>query len=83
MREACTGAAPSGDDPLPPAARPAPGKRRPARDVPADRLVITESGINNREQVAYLRGREVNAFLVGEAFMRESDPGAKLRELFF
>jgi len=53
------------------------------RDVPADRLVVTESGINTREQVAYLRGREVNAFLVGEAFMREADPGAKLRELFF
>jgi len=53
------------------------------RDVPADRLVVTESGINTREQVAYLRGREVNAFLVGEAFMREPDPGAKLRELFF
>jgi indole-3-glycerol phosphate synthase len=53
------------------------------RDVPADRLVITESGINTREQVAYLRGRDVNAFLVGEAFMREPDPGAKLRELFF
>jgi len=51
--------------------------------VPTDRLVITESGISNREQVAYLRGREVNVFLVGEAFMRESDPCAKLRELFF
>jgi indole-3-glycerol phosphate synthase len=53
------------------------------RDIPADRLVITESGINKREQVAYLRGRDVNAFLVGEAFMREPDPGEKLRELFF
>lgn len=53
------------------------------RDVPADRLVVTESGINKREQVAYLRGRDVNAFLVGEAFMRETDPGEKLRELFF
>lgn len=53
------------------------------RDIPADRLVVTESGINTREQVAYLRGREVNAFLVGEAFMREVEPGAKLQELFF
>ncbi len=52
-------------------------------DIPADRLVVTESGINTREQVAYLRGREVNAFLVGEAFMREAEPGLKLRELFF
>lgn len=53
------------------------------RDVPSDRLVITESGINSRVQVDYLRRHEVNAFLVGEAFMREADPGAKLRELFF
>jgi len=52
-------------------------------DMPADRLVVTESGINTREQVAYLRGRDVNAFLVGEAFMREAEPGVKLRELFF
>jgi len=52
------------------------------RDMPADRLVITESGINTREQVAYLRSRDVNAFLVGEAFMREAEPGSKLRELF-
>lgn len=53
------------------------------RDIPADRLVVTESGINTREQVSYLRGRDVNAFLVGEALMREAEPGAKLRELFF
>ena len=53
------------------------------RDVPADRLVISESGINTREQVRHLRSREVNAFLVGEAFMRDPEPGAKLRELFF
>jgi indole-3-glycerol phosphate synthase len=53
------------------------------RDIPPDRLVITESGIHSREQVAYLRSRDVHAFLVGEAFMREPDPGAKLRELFF
>ena len=53
------------------------------RDVPADRLVISESGINTRNHVARLRSREVNAFLVGEAFMREPDPGVKLRELFF
>jgi indole-3-glycerol phosphate synthase len=51
-------------------------------DVPADRLVVTESGINRRGDVARLRGREVNCFLVGEAFMRSPDPGAKLAELF-
>ena len=53
------------------------------RDIPADRLVISESGINSREQVERLRHREVNAFLVGEAFMRDPDPGEKLRGLFF
>lgn len=52
-------------------------------DIPADRLVVTESGIHTREQISYLRGRDVNAFLVGEAFMREAEPGIKLRELFF
>ena len=52
------------------------------RDIPADRLVVSESGISGRDQVATLRGRNVNTFLVGEAFMREADPGAKLRELF-
>lgn len=52
------------------------------RDVPADRLVVTESGIGTREEVARLRAREVNCFLVGEAFMRSPDPGARLQELF-
>ncbi len=51
-------------------------------DVPSDRLVITESGIQHREDVARLRARDVNCFLVGEAFMRNPDPGAKLAELF-
>ncbi|MSQ69326.1 MAG: indole-3-glycerol phosphate synthase TrpC [Gammaproteobacteria bacterium] len=53
------------------------------RDLPADRLVISESGIQTREQVARLRSRAVQTFLVGEALMREPDPGAKLRALFF
>ena len=47
------------------------------------RLVITESGICTREQVQMMRSRGVNGFLVGEAFMRCSDPGAGLQELFF
>ena len=51
--------------------------------IPADRLVITESGIHVPEDVALMREANVNAFLVGEAFMRAADPGAKLRELFF
>jgi indole-3-glycerol phosphate synthase len=50
--------------------------------VPADRIVITESGIASPADVARLRSRGVNAFLVGEAFMRAPDPGAELRALF-
>lgn len=50
--------------------------------VPADRLVITESGILVRADVATMRHRGVNAFLVGEAFMRAKDPGTALVELF-
>jgi indole-3-glycerol phosphate synthase len=50
--------------------------------VPADRVLVTESGILAREDVARLRGAGVHAFLVGEAFMRAPDPGAELRRLF-
>ncbi len=50
--------------------------------IPADCIVITESGIHSRDDVALLRGRGVNAFLVGEAFMRAPDPGEALAKLF-
>jgi indole-3-glycerol phosphate synthase len=50
--------------------------------VPSDRLVIAESGILTRADVARLRQRGVNAFLVGEAFMRAAAPGPALAELF-
>ena len=46
--------------------------------LPADRLVVTESGIMGRADVQKMRAAGVNAFLVGEAFMREPDPGAAL-----
>jgi len=46
------------------------------------RLVVTESGILGREDVAKMRAAGVNAFLVGEAFMRATDPGAELARLF-
>jgi indole-3-glycerol phosphate synthase len=50
--------------------------------VPPDRLIVTESGIRTRDDVARLRGAGIDAFLVGEAFMRVPDPGAGLRALF-
>ena len=50
--------------------------------IPHDRLLVTESGILNRDDVARLRNAGVRAFLVGEAFMRAADPGAALADLF-
>jgi indole-3-glycerol phosphate synthase len=50
--------------------------------VPADRLLVTESGILGREDVLRMRAANVHAFLVGEAFMRQPDPGAALAQLF-
>ncbi|CAN5767459.1 indole-3-glycerol phosphate synthase TrpC [soil metagenome] len=51
--------------------------------VPADRLLVTESGILSREDVQRMRDAKVDAFLVGEAFMRAEDPGKALAALFF
>ncbi|MDH5823014.1 indole-3-glycerol phosphate synthase TrpC [Luteimonas sp. RD2P54] len=51
--------------------------------VPAGRRLVTESGIHAPADVARLRAAGIDAFLVGEAFMREADPGAALRRLFF
>ena len=50
--------------------------------IPADHLVVTESGIHSRDDVASMREQDVHAFLVGEAFMRSEDPGERLSELF-
>jgi indole-3-glycerol phosphate synthase len=50
--------------------------------IPAERIVITESGILNREDVALMRNQGVNAFLVGEVFMRAEEPGVELACLF-
>ncbi|MDF2466001.1 MAG: trpC [Ramlibacter sp.] len=52
------------------------------KDVPADRLVVTESGITTRDDVTKMRTAGVHAFLVGEAFMRADDPGLALADLF-
>jgi indole-3-glycerol phosphate synthase len=51
------------------------------REVPADRLLVTESGILVPADVARMRAAGVHAFLVGEAFMRADDPGAALAAL--
>ncbi|UCV27794.1 indole-3-glycerol phosphate synthase TrpC [Ferribacterium limneticum] len=50
--------------------------------IPADRIVVTESGILKPEDVALMRASKVNAFLVGEAFMRAPEPGLELGRLF-
>jgi indole-3-glycerol phosphate synthase len=50
--------------------------------VPQGTLLVTESGILERADVQAMRARGVNAFLVGEAFMRAEDPGAALQALF-
>jgi indole-3-glycerol phosphate synthase len=52
------------------------------QDVPADRLLVTESGILKSDDVRLLREAKVQAFLVGEAFMRAEDPGQALAGLF-
>lgn len=50
--------------------------------VPADRIVVTESGIFTPQDVAVMRAADVHAFLVGEAFMRAPDPGDELQRVF-
>ena len=50
--------------------------------IPVGKIVITESGIHSRDDVAAMRTHNVHAFLVGEAFMRSDDPGKKLKEFF-
>jgi indole-3-glycerol phosphate synthase len=51
-------------------------------EVPADRLIITESGIHTHEDVQLMLDNAIYTFLVGEAFMRAESPGQKMRELF-
>ena len=51
--------------------------------VPNNKTLVTESGILNRADVQLMRDNQINAFLVGEAFMRAQDPGAALSDLFF
>jgi len=50
--------------------------------LPTDRILVTESGIHTQEDVTLMRENNIHAFLVGETFMREPDPGKKLTEIF-
>jgi len=50
--------------------------------VPKDKILVTESGILGSVDVQLMRDKQINAFLVGEAFMRATDPGVALSELF-
>ena len=52
------------------------------KDLPSDRILVTESGILTPADVQKMREAKVNAFLVGEAFMRAPDPGQALADLF-
>lgn len=52
------------------------------KNVPADRLLVTESGIGSREDVKAMRDVGIHSFLVGEAFMRAKEPGEALAKLF-
>ena len=50
--------------------------------VPKEKILVTESGIATRDDVKLMRDHQINAFLVGETFMRANDPGAALNQLF-
>jgi indole-3-glycerol phosphate synthase len=50
--------------------------------VPSERILVTESGIHTRDDVLRMGAAGVNAFLVGEAFMRAPEPGEALAKLF-
>ena len=50
--------------------------------IPQDRIVVTESGIHTPSDVARMQQQGVNAFLVGEVFMKAAEPGEKLARLF-
>jgi indole-3-glycerol phosphate synthase len=53
------------------------------KTIPEDRLIVTESGILKPADVKLMRDNGINAFLVGEAFMRAPDPGLALKQLMF
>jgi indole-3-glycerol phosphate synthase len=50
--------------------------------ISGDKIVVTESGINTKEDIYLMKQNRIKTFLVGERFMRESDPGSALKLLF-
>lgn len=50
--------------------------------IPTDKIIVTESGIFTKDDVALMRSNQVHTFLVGEAFMRQPDPGVELAKVF-
>lgn len=53
------------------------------KQIPKNRIVVTESGIHSAKHIEQMRNNNVHAFLVGEAFMRADEPGVELKKLFF
>lgn len=51
--------------------------------LPDERVIVTESGIHSKKDVEFMHQHNINAFLVGEAFMRAKNPGEELAKLFF
>ena len=51
------------------------------RDIPADKLIISESGINTPQDIRHMQDHGIKTFLVGESLMRQDDPGIALRDL--
>jgi len=51
--------------------------------IPDEHIIVTESGIHSKDNIRLMRDNNVNAFLVGEAFMRADNPGDELQSLFF
>ena len=52
------------------------------KNISSDKIIVTESGIFTSDDVKLMQDHHVNTFLIGEAFMRESDPGQSLKNLF-
>jgi len=52
------------------------------KQIPQDRIIISESGIHSSQDISMLRENGINTFLIGEAFMRRENPGAEMKRMF-